>query len=134
MSLDITSLERAIARLEEGRNAYDADQANTLIRDGYIQRFEFTYELSHKMLKRYLEATSPSPSKIDFMSFQDLIRLGSEQELLLSDWSKWRDYRTMRSKTSHTYDEEVALEVVAVIPNFLQEAAYLHEQLAQRVV
>jgi hypothetical protein len=30
-----------------------------------IQAFEFTYELSWKMLKRYLERTVPNPDGID---------------------------------------------------------------------
>jgi len=35
----------------------------------------------------------------------------------------------MRSKTSHTYNEEVTLKVVAGIPAFLQEALFLLGQL-----
>jgi len=58
--------------------------------------FEFTYELSHKMLKRYLEAASASPQEIDFSTFQNLIRSGNEKGLLRSDWSRWRDYRQPR--------------------------------------
>jgi nucleotidyltransferase substrate binding protein, HI0074 family len=133
MKLDITSLGRAIDRLREGMETYEADSSIALIRDGYIQRFEFTYELSHKMLKRYLELTSASPSEVDAMSFQEQVRLGNEQTLLLNDWSKWRDYRKMRGQTSHAYDEEIALEVVAGIPAFLDEAAYLYDQLAKRI-
>lgn len=36
-----------------------------------IQCFEFTYELSHKMLKRYLESTAASPEEIDFITFAE---------------------------------------------------------------
>jgi hypothetical protein len=66
------------------------------------------------------------------MPFGDLIRTGNEQGLLLSDWSNWKRYREMRSKTSHTYDEGIALQVVAGIPGFLAEARYLLEQLQRR--
>jgi len=38
----------------------------------------------------------------------------------------------MRSKTTHTYDEDVALKVVQGIPAFLEEARALLEQLKQR--
>ncbi len=48
--LDLTPLERAIARLREGWIRYQQDITDTQIRDGLIQRFEFTYEISHKML------------------------------------------------------------------------------------
>ena len=132
-ALDIISLELVIARLEEGLARYQRDVSDTQIRDGLIQRFEVTYELSHKMLKRYLESVSPTPEHYDSMSFADLIRSGNEQSLLLGDWSAWKTYREMRSKTSHTYDEKIAHEVVTGIPGFLAEAVYLRDQLRTRL-
>jgi nucleotidyltransferase substrate binding protein (TIGR01987 family) len=132
-SLDICSFEKAVDRLREGLERYQRDPSDTQIRDGLIQRFEFTYELGYKMLKRYLEATSASPEQYDAMPFADLIRSGNEQGLLLGDWPRWRTYREMRSRTSHTYDEAVALAVVAGIPDFLEEAAFLREQLRVRL-
>ena len=107
---------------------YQIDISDTQIRDGLIQRFEFTYEISHKMIKRYLESASPTPQEYDAMPFADLIRSANEQSLLRSDWPTWRQYREMRSKTSHTYDEAIALEVVAAIPEFLQEAVELRDK------
>ncbi len=131
--LDISALEKAIGRLQEGLTRYQQDITDTQIRDGLIQRFEFTYEISHRMIKRYLEFVSPTPEQYDTMTFQHLIRSGNEQELLRGDWSAWRKYREMRSKTSHTYDEDVALEVVDGIPDFLEEAQYLIKQLQSRL-
>ena len=127
--LDLSPLIRAIERLNEGWTRYQQDISDTQIRDGLIQRFEFTYEISHKMLKRHLEATSANPAEFDDMSFQDLIRMGNERGLLLGGWPEWRNYRDMRAKTSHTYDEDIALEVVACIPGFQGEATYLHQKL-----
>jgi nucleotidyltransferase substrate binding protein (TIGR01987 family) len=129
MSLDFSSLENAIKRLKEGLDAITTNPDNDLYRDAVIQRFEFTYELSHKMLKRYLEEVSANPQEIDDMSFQDLIRTGNEKSLLLSGWDKWRDYRRARSITSHTYDEEKAMEVISVIPTFYDEAMFLIQKL-----
>lgn len=92
--------------------------------------FEFTYELSHKLLKRYLENVSASPGEYDAADFQYLIRSGNEEGLLLGDWPVWRNYRDMRSKTSHTHDEKVALEVVEGIAPFLNEARHLLQQIS----
>ena len=133
MTLDIRSFENAIARLDEGLTRYGQDTSDMQIRDGLIQRFEFTYELAHKTLKRYLESVSPTPGQYDTLPFADLIRSGNEQGLLLGDWSKWRTYREMRSKTSHTDDEAIAIEVVAGLPAFLAEATYLRDQLRKRL-
>lgn len=132
MKLELSPFDNAIRRLDEGIQRYQQDITDIQIRDGLIQRFEFTYELSHKMLKRFLESTSPNPASIDELAFQDLIRTGNEQGLLLSDWAHWRKYREMRSRTSHTYDEAVALQVVADIPAFLKEAKFLNAQLHAR--
>ena len=134
MTLDLSSFENAIARLEEGLARYQQDIADTQIRDGLIQRFEFTYELGHKILKRYLEASSSSPGEYDRMAFADLIRSANQKGLLLGDWPAWRKYRDMRSKTSHTYAEQVALEVVAGISIFLAEVVFLRDQLKHRPV
>lgn len=133
VTLNLSPLFRAIERLDEGWTRYQRDISDTQIRDGLIQRFEFTYEISHKMLKRYLEATSANPAQFDDMSFQDLIRTGNEQGLLLGAWPDWKRYRDMRSRTSHTYDEDIALEVVAGIPPFLAEARHLRDQLQARL-
>jgi nucleotidyltransferase substrate binding protein (TIGR01987 family) len=133
MRLDITPFANAVDRLREGLRRYACDTTDEQIRDGLIQRFEFTYELSHKMLKRYLEQAAASPESLDQMSFQDLIRTGSEQGLLRSGWPEWRRYREMRSRTSHAYDAKVAAEVVTAIPDFLDEAAFLQAELARRL-
>ena len=132
-NLNITPLQNSISRLEEALEVYRNDPSNTLIRDGLIQRFEFTYEVSHKMLKRYLEWTSPTPEQYDNVDFQTLIRNGNEQGLLRGEWVDWKMYRDMRSKTSHAYDEQLALTVVSGIPAFFAEARHLYEQLKIRL-
>ena len=131
--LDLTPLANAVQRLDEGFARYQQDTTDTQIRDGLIQRFEFTYEISHKMLKRYLESASATPAEYDDMPFSDIVRSGNEQGLLLGNWPEWKTYREMRSKTSHTYDEEVAIEVVESIPAFLEEARYLLAKLQERM-
>ena len=132
-SLDVSSLERALFRLEEGWERYQRDISDAQIRDGLIQRFEFTYEISHKMLKRFLEDTSPTPAIYDSMSFADLIRSGNEHAFLLGTWAEWKTYRDMRARTSHSYNEDIAREVVDGIIPFIAEARYLLSQLKTRL-
>ncbi|WP_374410246.1 nucleotidyltransferase substrate binding protein [Novosphingobium colocasiae] len=129
MPLDFSPLARAIARLEEGLARYQRDVSDTQIRDGLIQRFEFTYDLAHKMLRRVLEQLAANPEAIDRMGFPDLIRSGVEQGLVPGDWPAWRVYREMRNITSHTYDEAKALQVAQAIPAFLGEARGLLARL-----
>lgn len=132
MTLDITPLVKATRLLEEGIIRYQSDESDIQIRDGLIQRFEFSYELSHKILKRFLKSVSATPQEFDEADFSYLIRSANEQGLLLGDWSEWKKYRQMRSKTSHAYGEKVAIEVVTEIPKFLEEISYLVQQLLIR--
>jgi len=131
-ALDLTSLSAAIAQLAAGLAQADADRANELARDGVIQRFEYTYELSWKMLKRHLEQAAADPATLDATSFQDLIRTGAEQGLLRSGLGRWKDFRRARGITSHIYDDEKAAEVYAVVPVFLEEVRFLYQRLDER--
>ena len=130
--LDLSSLQNALHRLSEGYARYLLDTSDSQIRDGLIQRYEFTYEISHKMLKRYLQMTAANPQLFDDMPFADLVRSGNEQSLLKSNWSAWKIFREMRAKTSHTYDESVANTVVTVIPEFIEEINFLYTQLQRK--
>lgn len=138
MSLDYSSLQNAISQLEKSLEYANSPIAQTdpglfeQLRNSVIQCFEFTYELSHKMLKRYLEETAANPEEIDVSSFQNLIRTGSEKGLLRSDWLLWKEYRQARTNSSHTYDEDKAEAVYRIAPDFLQEARYLFLQLMER--
>jgi nucleotidyltransferase substrate binding protein (TIGR01987 family) len=132
MTLDFSPLRNAIARLDEGLSRYLTQTGDIQIRDGLIKRFEFTYDMSHKSLRRAIEAASPNPEEIDQMSFPTLIRTAFEQGLIAGDWNDWQEYRKMRNITSHTYDEAKAREVTAAIPKFLAEASELLARLEQR--
>jgi nucleotidyltransferase substrate binding protein (TIGR01987 family) len=133
MKLDITSLGNAVRRLREGLARYEREPADDQLRDGLIQRFEFTYELSHKMLRRYLKETSASPDDIERMPFADLVRTANTQGLLRGDWPVWRRFREMRARTSHTYDPKVASQVASAIPAFLEESEHFYAELQRRL-
>ena len=133
MTLDITPLTAAIQRLQSGYARCVLHPEDDQLRDGVIQRFEYTYELSHKFLKRYLMDVVASPDTLHTMAFQDVIRLGYAHGLLHESWSEWRMYREMRAKTSHAYDLAVAVAVMAAIPQFSEAVTFLQAQLAARI-
>lgn len=135
MNIDFSSLGSAISQLEKSlkfSRSEMAEQDEELfkqLRNSVIQCFEFTYELSGKMLKRYLEETSANPEEIEASSFQNIIRRGNEQGLLRSDWLRWKIYRQARTNSSHTYDADKAEKVYEIAPDFLEEAQYLYQKL-----
>jgi nucleotidyltransferase substrate binding protein (TIGR01987 family) len=127
--LDLSPLSNAARQFESALEEQQREPERTLLRDGLIQRFEFTYSLSERMLRRFLELTSSAGEDIDAMSFPTLIRSASERGLLLHGWDRWEIYRRARNKTSHTYNEGIALEVLELLPDFLIETKYLLERL-----
>ena len=115
--LDLTSLRDALASLRRALVRWQPNPADEEIRDACIQRFEYCFELSWKMLKRRLELDLPDATSIDAMSYRELIRAGAERGLIV-DAAAWMLYRDKRNATSHTYNAARATEVAGVIPAF----------------
>ncbi|MDR0443442.1 MAG: HI0074 family nucleotidyltransferase substrate-binding subunit [Treponema sp.] len=124
MELITESFEKALTTLKEAWMEYQKDVSNTFIRDSVIQRFEYTFELSHKLLRRFLSETESSRIEISEMLFNDLIRLGCKRGLLLNDLEVWDKYRRSRNLTSHNYDEFNAENIAVIIPVFIEDMDY----------
>lgn len=130
MTIDISSLHQALSTLDEALTARADAPDDKFIRDACIQRFEYCYELTHKMLRRYL--TAAEPAGVQELSFPNLIRLGYERGLLAQSWDVWMDFRDARNATSHAYDEAKARSVVEKIPAFAAAARFLATQIEAR--
>ena len=128
-TFSILSLENAVKRLGEILTRYKSDVSDDGIRDSVIQRFESTYSIALKTLKKYFIERAFVADDVEHMSFNDMIRTANRLELLKSDLEMWTKFRNMRNLTSHTYDEEIAKKVVSVIPDFYEEVCFLLEKL-----
>jgi len=131
MTLDLTSFDKALGALDRALTRAAGAPGDEELRDACIQRFEFTFELAWKMLKRRLELDLPGAQEVDSMSYRALIRVGAEQGLIESvpDWFVYRDKRNL---TAHTYDAAKANEVFTVLPGFARQARTLLHRLTQR--
>lgn len=85
IQLNIDPLLNAVQRLDEGLHRYLQNKDDLQIRDGLVQRFEFTYELTHKTLKRFMSMTASSSADTDQMTFPELVRTGNALGLLSAD-------------------------------------------------
>jgi len=65
-------LKKATNRPSEGYISDPKDISDTQIQEGLIPQSEFTYELSHQMLKHFLE--KPLPIRNNMMRYPLLIR------------------------------------------------------------
>lgn len=75
-----------------------------MIKDGVIQRFEYTHELAWNVMKDY--ATFQGNSNVG--GSRDATREAFQLKLV-SDGKVWMDMIGSRNKTSHTYDKRQLL-------------------------
>lgn len=125
-ALDLTPLRRAVASLDTAL----AKPKDEFVRDSVIQRFEYTYELSWKLLKRHLE-WDEGASTIDQLTRKQLYRLAAEKGLIgaVEDWFA---YHRARNNTSHAYNEATAEEVYETARRFSPEVHRLIAALESR--
>ncbi|MDE0266840.1 MAG: HI0074 family nucleotidyltransferase substrate-binding subunit [Thaumarchaeota archaeon] len=137
MSLDLGPLEDAVSQLEESLAIYKREEARNdaalqrQLRSATIQAFEFTYEVTFKMLRRHLAETAASPATIEDMTFNEVIREAFGKRLVCSDVTVWRKYRKNRGTTSHTYNEDKAQEIFEGAADFLQDVQYTLARLKE---
>ena len=61
--LETSSLKKAIDSLQEALDELKKDN-RSFIKDSVVQRFEYTYELCYKFLKRYLKISQRIGNRI----------------------------------------------------------------------
>jgi nucleotidyltransferase substrate binding protein (TIGR01987 family) len=120
--LDFSPLADALLQLDEGLRQSADYLENELLRDGVIQRFEYSHELALKSMRRALETIFGDD--VDKMAYNDVLRTAAERGLI-DDVERWFDYRVARNKTSHTYDAATAADVYSSIRPFLVDAREL---------
>lgn len=87
----------------------DDEDVDDLLKEGLIQRFEYTHELAWKVMKDYAEYQG----YVDIRGSRDAFRKAFQMGII-SD-SKWMDSIEDRNLTSHNYDEDVAEEIYETI-------------------
>lgn len=107
--LDLTSLKNAQVSLAKALS----QTKNEYIRDAVIQRFEYTFELAWKTLKRYFEWNQ----KISESNVKNIFREAGKQGLIISV-EKWFAYYQARNETTHTYNEIKAEEIFVLARSF----------------
>lgn len=117
--LNITPLLKAQKTFELSlKEAHSA-----LERDGAIQRFEYTYELVWKTLKRILNFKG-----IDINNPRDVFREAAKQKFI-EDATIWFVFLKQRNLTVHTYNQDCAAEIFSYLPQFEKELTKVVEAI-----
>lgn len=121
-NLDVSSYEKALKTLEDAIKKGDLSE---LERDGTIQRFEYTFELAWKMMRKALLAlgraeVSASPKPV----IRDAVEEG-----LIDDVKQWFAFLESRNLSTHIYSQQEAESVYRSAKTFLPYALLLLKKL-----
>ncbi len=108
--------KRAFAKLEEAvgrvKNDFGIDSSGNIdddafmddiVKEGVIQRFEYTHELAWNVMKDFLTQVG----NVQVFGSKDATKEAFAAGLI-SDGEVWMDMLASRNKTSHTYNETIA--------------------------
>lgn len=108
----LDSYHKALARLAEIVCTSKMRALNEFERDGLVQRFEFTHELSWKLMKAYAEYQGYD----GIGGSRDATRKAFEMGLI-SDGQSWMDMIKSRSDAAHNYEDSVIDVLVDAVIN-----------------
>ncbi len=101
---------KAFVLLESAVRKFNDEGLSELEEQGLIQRFEFTHELAWNVLKDYFEYQGNT----EITGSRDAAREAFNKGLI-QDGDGWMEMIKSRNKSSHTYNEETAKELVEQI-------------------
>lgn len=122
------NFKKALLKLEEAvikiNNDYPIDDQGIISRDaflddiikeGVIQRFEYTHELAWKVMKDFLKHRGNTTLFASKDSTREAFAAG-----LIQKGEIWMDMIESRNKTSHTYNENTADDIfIKIVQHYL---------------
>ncbi|MBO5182748.1 MAG: nucleotidyltransferase substrate binding protein [Paraprevotella sp.] len=108
------NFRKALAKLTQAVRIVEAnilwnEGVDELLKEGLIQRFEYTHELAWKVMKDYAEYQGYTNIRGSRDAFRQALQMG------LINNAEWMESIEDRNLTSHNYDEEVAEEVCQAV-------------------
>ncbi len=137
--LDLTTLKNCADSMRSGLLVINdlkwfnaqSEAAQKLLISGIVKNFEFVYEVSVKMIKRFVESTALIPEEIDQLDFREILRKSAEIGII-ENVSDWFEFRKLRNTTAHTYDNEKAHHVESHCNKLLVAVDFLIAALSTR--
>lgn len=106
----LSNFEKDFDQLDDAVNLMRSRELSKLEKQGVIQAFEYTYELAWNVLRDYLQWQGNTA----ITGSRDTIREAFAADLI-ADGEHWMQMLQDRNRTSDTYNEETAEEILASI-------------------
>lgn len=121
LETDLEKLEKAIIQLKK---MLDLPPDHDGRREASIQCFEFVVELNWKTIKHFLKSVEEIEANSPKSVFREAFALGwiDNEEL-------WVDMLRDRNLSSHTYNEDLANEILGRIPTYMPVILKTFEKL-----
>lgn len=101
---------KALEQLSDAVLTTHSRSLNRLEKEGLIQRFEYTHKLAWKVMKDYFEHQGNTLITGSRDAIREAFQYG-----LITDGDSWMQTIKSHNTTSHTYDENVAEDIVKLI-------------------
>ena len=108
----LTNFNKALAQLTQAIDLEKIRPLSNLERQGLIKSYEYTYEMAWNTMKDYFAFQGT----VSITGSRDAIREAFLRELI-EDGDTWMAMVRDRNRTTHTYNEAVALEIAGNIVN-----------------
>ncbi len=102
-----SNFKKALKQLEKAIRLSEQRELSELEKQGLIQAFEFTHELAWNVMKDFFEYQGNTSISGSRDAAREAFNKG-----LIENGEAWMDMIKSRNKSSHTYNEEVAEEIV----------------------
>ena len=123
------SLKQALKSFEEAYLEYSKHSQNNINIMALIQGFEFSFELSWKALKYFLEHKGLTQTQFA----RDVIKQAFNKSII-ANGQLWMDMLEDRNKLSHIYDAEMAKEIVEKISTkYFKEINSFYKHLQKEI-
>lgn len=133
MEIDITNLKVALntlqismQKLEENKHCDFAD----MLEDSCIKRFEYTLEISRKIMKRVLKQVYGKAE--EELTVNNIFRFMQGYNFI-PNWETWRAYYEKRNNTAHKYNLEKSRKLLKIIPEFIEDTSILVKNLDEKL-
>ena len=123
------NFKRSLKQLELAFDWMAERELNELEKQGVIQAFEYNYELAWNVIKDFYQYQGVT----NIQGSRDAFRLAFERGLI-SEGDIWMDMIKKRQLASHTYNEEVVVEIMdAIVSHYYQQFIALRDALVEQL-
>lgn len=100
------------------------DAQNNYEKAGVVKAFEVCFELIHPILRKVLKLRGIIISA----SVREVFRTAGSENLI-NNVETWLEFKDKRDNTAHSYDGQIATDVIDILPDFIRELDLLIEEL-----